>query len=265
MGNAKPGWAVTSTASSSRVDVSDFKKLDSEACKLVKDIDNAYIELAKVLSKVEKMFAKYGADKDAAKGALGYDSFAAWADGRLGWGRARAYHHAQIWDRLVVRAGVKQDDLAQMSWSKASMLAVAEGRGRMETTKQRDSLVEKAKTSTVEELKSDLRKDFAGDPEAQMTKLDFTVSLAQKANIEKALATAEKLTGSKARGHLLDLLATEFNATYPPSVSREAAIHSLGCRFEEAFGLKIALYHPHKGFVMGEKWVFEETKDAGRK
>ena len=262
MAGDKPGWAVTKHG---RVDLAEFKKLEEEAVTLVKAIDTSYVQLASVLSRIEKMFGKYEGDTVQAKHDLGYDGFAPWADVKLGWGRARAYHHAQIWDRLVVRAGIPPKELAKISWSKASVLAVAESRGKMDTTKQRDTLVEKAKNGTFVELKDGLRKEFAGDPEAQMTKLEFVVSLAQKANIEKALATAERMTGSKARGHLLDLLALEFNATYPQSVTREAAIHSLGSRFEEAFGLKIALYHPHKGFIMGEKWVFEEMKDAGKK
>lgn len=162
----------------------------------------------------------------------GFDSFDAYLDAETGYQRRKAYYLISIYTKVVQECKIDAEKLGKYEWSKVKELVP------ILTPKNCQSLLDKSKAMTgaeVETLVKERRPKIihAQDPqpseksEGVLYEETFYLVKEQKDNVAKALEVAEEESGSVKKGHLLDLICTDFLSGKPETKGTEALAERL--------------------------------------
>lgn len=262
------------------------EKIRKRARSLVKSINQGYMELAEILHTVWATPINGEAHNACVTVAWGYEGYVEWAEEELGLHKRKAERLKAIWHHLNVILEGKLDRktrkrIISLGWTKVRELI------RVMTADNAEQWVEMAENLNYNELCEVIRRaledqeksalanavgmsedddEFKGaDPPADLEhfkEVSFMLAPEQKANIELALERANQLAGSSdpqrppKRGHLLDLICTDFLATNDFRKADDPHRHLIFlAKFERLMGKRLVV-------IDGDNWVIEYGMDA---
>lgn len=182
---------------------------------LVQVVKESYVELTELLWEVKtKEYFRKVKDKDGEA----YDRFQDWVEDQLGWKDRKAEYFVSIHENLTL-AGAPKKALATIEWSKASQLTALPEAERQPG--KIEGWIKKAQDLRFLDLKSEVvnarnvskaAEEGRKKPEEvePKVKAEFYLAPPQAANVQLAITTAMKVSGSDKKGHCLDLICTEF-------------------------------------------------------
>jgi hypothetical protein len=214
-------------------------KVRKRIVELKKLVEDSYFEIGELLYEV--FYAGYWKGWE-------YESFKQYVMDELGFHERKAQYLINIYKNLVVKAQVEPEKLEGVGWSKAKEIATVVDKDNA------DEWVERAKESTVTELVSDVREAKAergesntGGTVERSHRLSFTLFDSQNDNVEAALKLASQIAESEKRGHLLDCIATSFQANVlgdRGESKRVSEMMRVVESLERTFGVKIIVIDP---------------------
>lgn len=163
----------------------------------------------------------------------GYDSFDAYLEAETVFQRRKAYYLIQIHTKFVQECGVKTEQLEKFGWVKAKELAP------IITPKNCQRLLDQTKDMTFDKIEQMVKAKRpkiihqgamppATTTDDEVYEETFYFVKEQYDNIKKALEVAGEESGSTRKGHLLDLICTDFLASKAEATGIEAAAERLG-------------------------------------
>lgn len=187
--------------------------LDEKVEDMKNRIFDTYFDLGQVLREIrDGMLYK----------EFGYEDLEEYAQKRHGFSYRKAAYLIAIVENCE-KAGLSKDEVRGIEWSKMACLPSL-------TDENRAKWLAKAKEMSVEELKNEVKKSRGEDETEEKKFISFSLSLAQKEVVDRALELAAKLTGSEVKSFHLEVLAMEFVGTY--GAMDEAAV----VRFKNVYG-----------------------------
>ena len=258
-------------------------KIRKRARSLVKSINQGYMELAEILHTVWATPINGEAHNACVTVAWGYENYVEWAEEELGLHKRKAERLKAIWHHLHVTLEGKLDRrtkkrIVALGWTKVRELIRvmdadnAEQWIEVAENLNYNELCEVIRRALEDQEKEDQAKavggsddddddeDFKGaDPPDDLDRfkeVSFLLSPEQKANVELALERAEQLASSPKRGHLLDLICTDFISTNDFRKADDPHRHLIFlAKFERLLGKRLVVVDP-------ENWVIEYGMDA---
>lgn len=263
-------------------------RIRKRARSLVKSINQGYMELAEILHTVWATPINNEEHNACVTVAWGYDGYVPWAEEELGLHKRKAERLKAIWHHLHVTLGGKLDRrirkrIIALGWTKVRELIrvidadnaeqwveVAENLNYNELCEIiRRALEDQEKddqSRAVGTVDDDDDEDFKGrdlpDDLDRFKELSFMLSPEQKANVELALERAHQLAsspGSKRtpkRGHLIDLICTDFLSTNDFRKADDPHRHLVFlAKFERLMGKRLVV-------IDATTWVIEYGMDA---
>lgn len=256
-------------------------KIRKRARSLVKSINQGYMELAEILHTVWATPINGETHNACVTVAWGYGGYVEWAEEELGLHKRKAERLKAIWHHLHVTLADKLDRrtrkrIIALGWTKVRELI------RVMNADNAEQWVEVAENLNYNELCEVIRRaledqekdaqakavgtsdddddEFKGvDPPDDMDRfkeLSFMLSPEQKANVELALGRAEQLANSPKRGHLLDLICTDFLSTNDFRKADDPHRHLIFlAKFERLMGKRLVV-------IDATNWVIEYGMDA---
>lgn len=187
--------------------------------------DGMDLELSRLLWQVH-------ANKDYA--TLGYDEFEDYVEQRLGFKKRKGLYYVSIWQKFRVELGLEQKKLGRIGWWKASIIRP------IVSLDNHEEWLNKARTMKSRELQDAVRKAL-GKEKSELK--SFIVKLAddQFVNVEAAVKQAMREANTDAKGHALDLIATEFQANRMEPEDKPGWLMS---QFERTYGCRILAMDP---------------------
>jgi hypothetical protein len=200
---------------------------------LKQTVEASYLEMGRLLHRVQS---------DELWNEWSYSDFEHYTMDELGFRKGKASYLIRIWQKLKLEAGVSTNDLKGIGWSKAKELtsvATAENVGEW---------LVKARKLSVPELNEVVRaaKDKAnGTGTGEVSKkFSFVLFEDQSVNVENALDTAGQIANSQKKGHLLDLICTEWLANHVKKDTER--LPSIIQQIERVFGIKLLMVPDEK-------------------
>ncbi len=201
---------------------------------LVQVVKESYVELTEMLweIKTEGYFRQV-------KGKDGnfFDRFEDYVEDRLGWKDRKAEYFIAIYQKLIVEGGASKKALTTIEWSKASQLTSLPEEERKPG--KINKWIEKAQDMKFLDLKAEVANTRSTDSTAKEPKVkaEFLLVPVQASNVQLAMDTAMKASGSDKKGHNLDLICTEFLAAR----AEEAGVkmHRILASVERIFGVQV--------------------------
>jgi len=206
-------------------------KVRRRARTLMKTLDVGYMELAEILYLVNEMTIDGDPRKAAVFNAWGYDTFAEWAEDELNLHRRKAerlrriFYDINLLDQDGLEPKVRKR-LIELGWSKVrDLLRVVSVKNAEQWIDMGENLsypelmVAIAKAVEEAEKKNPGEKDPKPAPVSlpidfkDVKTLSFPVFPGQRQTIKDALVRAQQVTGSKIRGHNLEMICTDYLAT----------------------------------------------------
>lgn len=254
-------------------------RLRKQAKELAGDIDKHYMALAEILYRVYD--AKTG-DAEPVFKAWGYPTFEEWVDKELSLGYRKAQYLRHIWYKLEIElsgldVGIKNRIIA-LGWSKARILL------KVLTLANASQWIDRAElesyTTLDESCRSyaeSLRKiseqpTLGGTVEIPMPPKEtfvpkyFNLAEDQGKTLEIALEKAAKMSGSDKRGHLLEMMATDFIASNQLGGTDTESRVKYVSRAEKHSGYKLIAYDPDtKEIVYGQDTLETLAADLAEK
>lgn len=257
-------------------------KIRKRARSLVKSINQGYMELAEILHTVWATPINGEAHNACVTVAWGYENYVEWAEEELGLHKRKAERLKAIWHHLYETLEGKLDRRTQkriiaLGWTKVRELI------RVIDADNAEKWIEVAENLNYNELCEVIRRaledqekldqakavgtsdedddeDFKGvDPPDDMNRfkaINFMLSPEQKANVELALERAEQLANSPKRGHLIDLICTDFISTNDFRKADDPHRHLIFlAKFERLLGKRLVVIDP-------VNWIIEYGMDA---
>lgn len=187
---------------------------------LTKNVKNASENLGLVEGKLLKEIR----DKEHWR-LYGYPSFGDYIETELEHKQRKGQYLVQLYEKLVVECGVGEDEIQKYSVSKLKLVLPVVSPSNIEdwlercgslTVAELEAEIKNAKTEPPQEESSQEEEEQPpadpADPakEEDIVKKTFPLYSPQLENVQSALALAEKMTGSDKRGHLLDVICSEF-------------------------------------------------------
>ena len=212
---------------------------------LAKKVDETYTDMGRHLYNV--YYGDYFEE-------WGFADFEEYCVSELGFAERKAKYLITIWKRLVVDLGVSRKKLERIGWTKLSKIVNLVDEDTVETW------LDKARTLKVSDLEKEVKR-FKGDTDADedYTNINFKLAKAQSENVEAALAIAEAEAGSDKRGHLLDLICTEFMAGHlDPSQKLPSVLKSV----QRVYGVKVVALKDPEMFKKVRAFVKELQSDS---
>ncbi len=213
-GESGPKWLQVELVGSKKEQ--HARQLAEKTRQAFKDINVHYVQIGGWLRELEKddLFATLEDDEGHAFATL--DEF---VDCWLGWGRRKRETIQRVHEVLVDKCGLNPSELAGIGWNAAYHLC----RLPLKTLKKSlRAWLDKATKLSVRALKAavdaELGKADATSPppksfsDEEFTEEVFHLAPKQLENVQLGIKVAEKVAGSDKRGHLLDLVMTEFLA-----------------------------------------------------
>jgi len=189
-------------------------------------VEASYLEMGRLLHRVQH---------DGLWSEWEYEDFEHYTMEELGFRKGKAGYLIRIWQKLKLEAGVSNQDLKGIGWSKAKELT------SVATTENVEDWLVKARKLSVPELTEAVRSAKAtitGTVEPTK-KFSFVLFEEQSANVENALGVAGKIAQSEKKGHLLDLICTEWMANHVESDKER--LPTIVQQIERVFGVKLLM------------------------
>ena len=221
------------------------------------DLRHGYIEVARVLAEMSRG-GRYRQFKD--RHGQAYVTFAHYVEDSIGWKDRKARYFVNIYERLVVGAGVKEEDLVEIDWSKASQVARLP-KAVLANPKMVDKWIAKARTMGHSQLELEVNKAKNADAEKRGVGSTlrtegrhhevFALYEGQHKNVKRALKIAGKQTGSNKKSLLLDLICTDFIVGRAGDTPVE--LKQILAAVERVFDCNIGAFDKGDGLLYGGK------------
>lgn len=213
--------------------IEDSKQLRERLYVSKKAIDSEFFVLAGLLTRAFDL----GAHKD-----WGYQTWKEYVEVELGMSVRKAQYLMQLWQwfALKIKDPSVRQKVKEIGWTKAKELVGICNEDNV------DEWVEIAAQSSVKDLAEKVKDAFSDSKRDILDKEEprrsFSVVLVgeQWENVQRAMTIAEEVTGSNKKGHLLDLIATDFvtNNVFPNNPDDATIIRYLA-KFESLLGVRI--------------------------
>lgn len=216
------------------------KKIRTELKELAKSVDDSYMRIAELLTKV---------DENNLWSEWKYSSFDAYLETEVGFKYRKARYLINIWVRFIQE--LKQDPhaLAGIPWSKLNIIMPVANKSNVKKwLKNAESLGHMA-------LKADVKKEL-GVKSTEVTQWSVYLYPEQKDTVERGVERAMDIAKTESRGHAVEMMAIEFMSTHTKNKSKkalQAAMHGI----ERAFGIKLISFEDGKKL---KEWVKRATK-----
>lgn len=257
-------------------------RIRQRARTLVKTIDQGYMELASILHEVWSTPIDNEPHNACVAVAWGYTNYKEWAQEELGLHSRKAERLKNIWHHVhVTLAGQLsprvERRLIAVGWTKVrELVRVIDGKNAEEWIEVAENLnhaelreiigqaledqEKQDQAAAVDGLDDDEDEEFRGtDPPADIDRFKqivFALTPEQRANVELALERAGQLANSTRRGHLLDLISTDFLSTNDFKAKDDPHRHLIFlAKFERLMGKRLIVVDPIK-------WAIEYGMDA---
>jgi hypothetical protein len=258
-------------------------KIRRRARTLIRTIDQGYMELAEIIYKVWDTPVDGDARRASVAVAWGYRGYLHWAQEELGLNQQKTMRLRTVWERLEVQLGDKLDPktkrrIVKLGLSKVRVLVQVISETNAEvwaemaenlTQHELEAAVARARKAQKERNKAEgkpvpkvgeLDEEWDGaDPPEDIERFkwqNFFLAPEQNVNVMLALDRARELAESKRKGHLLDLICTEFLATntFLKPDDPDTPLRFLA-KFERLMGKRLVIVNP-------ETWEIEYGMDA---
>ena len=228
------------------------------------ELTNCYYRMAKLLYEV--YYGNYFEN-------WGYAKFEEWTEKELGFKKRKAQYFVAIWDQFGLKLGVDHSRMAKLDWSKVKEIQPVVTKDNV------NEWLERAETQTYSEIKKAVKEARSEDEaledadsddkesKEKFVNMKFTLAEAQAENVRAALNRAAEMSGSEKTGHQLDLICSEFNASYVETEDGGAAkrLDWYVANLERIFGVKIDVEVPEGSALMNmAKKKAEPKKDSGK-
>jgi hypothetical protein len=134
----------------------------------------------------------------------GFKSFAEYVESELDFKSRKASYLVGIYNRLIVELKRDIREIKDIPWSTLKELLPAINE------ENADRLIEYASDHNMNDVRREVRKLIGSGDEIPEKRRTFVLTEGQSENVERALAIAQQATGSDKKGHLLDVISTEF-------------------------------------------------------
>ena len=186
----------------------------------------------------------------------GFEDFEEYCMAELGFAERKAKYLMAIWKRMLVDLGVARKKLERIGWTKLSKIV------NVVDEKTVESWLDRARTLKVSDLEKAVKK-YKGDSDADedYTSINFKLAAAQAENVEAAMAVAEAEAGSDKRGHLLDLICTEFQAGHMDPSKKLAWVLK---QVQRTYGVKVVALKDPEMFKKVRTFVKDLQDEKGK-
>jgi len=245
--------------------VTSATALRRRAKTLSRQLDTGYMELAKILYQIWDTPVGGDSERGPLYTAWGYLSFADYVEEELGIDRRKAQSLKAVWYRLEIELtdmdpAIKKRIVA-LGWTKVrELIRVLDLTNALDWVEQAEKFsyatlcaVIKTYLSRVEAAR-DLEDSYGDDDDHEPIHVPvpdendedisfkevFALSKAQRDNIQLAITRAGELSGSRKKGHNLDLICTDFLATNDFGKSTDPdRVPRILAKLERALGVSI--------------------------
>lgn len=217
---------------------------------LVQNVDESYMDLGRLLFRVHA--GHYWSD-------WGFEDFGAYVAEELGFEERKAKYLLAIWKRFRVDLGVPASKLKRIGWSKAKeLLPVVD-------EKNYEEWLDKARTMKVRDLQKAVQKKRGkktGSEGETFHSLNLKFSDDQWSNVETAMEQAASEADSDKKGHLIDLICTEYLSGKIPAGKK---LPWMLKNIERSFGVEVIAIkkNPYVDKKKVEKLISAELEKAG--
>lgn len=213
----------------------EIVSLRERAKELVREIDRCQIELAEILYKVKyhQLWKQWG-----------YKSFNDYVNRELSLRTGKSFYLIQIYQKLIIDAKVKKEEIKEIGWSKVKEIAP------IITENNKQELLLKVKQDCVEELSEEVREiknTIVEENTEPLHIIRFGLYETQYQLWKTAIEKAMKLTNSENMNQIVECILHEFL-----SGTLEKPEEELKCfleRAERVYNIKLIA-------IKGEKVVF---------
>lgn len=245
-------------------------KIRKRAKKIIKYIDQGYMELASIIHTVWSTPIDNDPNNACVTVAWGYSNYVEWAEEELGIQRRKTERLKGIWHHLYVTLEgqlslYEQRKIIGLGWTKVRELIrvidgenaekwieVAENLSHRElvevikaTLEDQEKLDQAKAVGTADEEDDTFRGVSPPEDVLRFKQFLFALSPEQAANVQMALDRAEQLANSQKRGHLLDLICTDFLSTNDFKKKDDPHRHLIFlAKFERLMGRRLVVVDP---------------------
>ena len=204
-------------------------KVRTELKKLAKNVDDSYLRIAELLTKV---------DTDNLWSVWKYDSFDTYLEAEVGFKYRKARYLINIWVKFVEELKQTAESLGCVPYSKLNIIMPVVNKANVKKWLGRAAQV--GHTLLKKEVKKEL-----GVVSADVSQWSVYLYPEQKETVEKAVERAMDVAKTESRGHAVELMAIEFMSGHTKNKDKKALQKAMN-GLERAFSVKLAAFDDAK-------------------
>lgn len=221
------------------------KKVDGRLVELKDQVGKAYMEISKLLHEVMKKKLYQ---------ALGFEKFEEYVEKRMAFQSRKGFYLLRIHRDLVEGAGISEERVAQLDWTKAAAVAQVAEDASAENVER---LMKVAENEPLERVRQEVQRVKAEiivpekDGKSGGSKVPEVLVREQIALYApqhdlwvKALKIAGQVGGSDKKPRQIELVCMEFLSSRMEQLGRSGSLQWFLKRLESAFGVKLIALDP---------------------
>lgn len=234
------------------LELEDYNILRSRLDRTKNDIDESYFEMAGLLYRAYDL----GAHK-----SWGYEKWKDYVEEDLGISNRKAQYLMSIfqWIAVEIKDPEVREKIKGIGWTKVKELVQVANEDNI------DEWIDKAKNMNFVELSEHARAKIRGEkePTEKFHRMTFTLSADQAINVEEAIETAKEIANSDKKGHLLDLICTDFMQGNVFKGKRGEKLTSAYLRrLESVLGVVFVAFDKDTGDVVHGQEILDSRPDS---